>query len=603
MSDDRHGERTFQGIGVSPGIAIGQAILFVAEPVAPTAATHIAPDGIGAEQAALHRAFEQARADLEALARQVARTIDQQAAGIFTAQSLMLADPTIWERAETLIARELLDARSAIRQAGEEQALTLAALADPTLSARAADVRDAVARVIEALHKGDQSRSLVHLLAQASAPPIIVSHDLAPSETARLRPGQVAGICLALGGPTAHAAILARSLAIPAVAGVGEDLLNAVAAGDLIGLDGGNGQVFVRPAAPTAERLRSAMDVTHQRDAAARSRARELATRPASTADGWRVIIGANIGSLAEALAARAWGAEQIGLLRTEFLFGDRATLPSEDEQAEIYVQIFAAFAASARPESVIVARTLDAGADKPLAALRDLMEPEANPALGFRGLRIHLRHPDLLHTQVCALLRAAGATRTPLHLMFPMVATLDEIEQARAIVVSAQAALRASQQPLPADPAIGIMVETPAAAVTADILAPAGAFFSIGTNDLTQYMMAADRLNARVAPLAQPTQPAVLRMIARIAQAGQIAGRLVAVCGEMAGDPTLAALLVGLGVTELSMAAPRIPAVRETLGSASYPALRAWADRVLSLHTLAEVQDLLAAGPPRTGA
>lgn len=596
VTTDRRAEQRLDGIGVSPGMAVGGAVRYL-----PAAAVRraIAPADVPREQEQLRQAIVRARARLDDLAAQVARDLDGAQAGIFTAQALMLADPAIADRAADLIAANLSDAASSVLEAGETEAAALARLPDATLSGRAADVRDAVRRVAHEV-RGDDGASLARLVARATPPVIIVARDLAPSETAQLRPDQVAGLCLALGGPTAHAAILARTLGIPAVAGLGEELLATVAEGEPLGVDADAGAVFVRPAAATRERLAAGAAQVRQTRAQAREAARQWRTRPGMTADGWRVVVAANVGSVEDALAAGAtWGAEAIGLLRTEFFFDGRATLPDEDEQAERYARCFAAFADRQQPERPVVARTLDAGADKPIPALSALMPHEENPALGVRGLRLHLAHPDLLRVQVRALLRAAGATRTPLHIMFPMVATVEEVRRARIIMQSAWRELQAAGQPIPAEVPLGIMVETPAAAVMASALAREVEFFSLGTNDLTQYVMAGDRLNANVAALYHPLQPAVLQLIARTARAGQIAGRPVAVCGEMAATPAYAALLAGLGVTELSMNAPAIPAVKAQLAAARYAQLRAWADHILTLPTLEDVQAFVARGVP----
>jgi phosphoenolpyruvate-protein phosphotransferase len=592
-------EQIFTGQGVAPGAALGPAVIFMPVEAAPSV-RRLSGTEIDADRLALRQAIGQARADLDTLAAQVAHSVGQQEAGIFTAQALMLADPALGERAEALVLTEQIDAASAIQRAGDEQAAALQALSDPLLQARAADVQDAVARVVRAL-RAEAAPDLAALVAAAPAPPVIVARDLAPSATVQLRADQIAGICLALGGPTAHAAILARAMGIPAVVGIGEAALARVQPGDAIALDAAAGLVVFHPSPPTRERIAALAAQTQAQHAAARTTAHRWRSVRGATRDGWRVIIAANVASQDDALvAARDWGAEAIGLLRTEFLFAGRRDLPDEEEQAELYARIFAAFADRAEPQAVIVARTLDAGADKPLPALNHIMTPEENPALGWRGIRLHLSHPELLRVQARALLRAAGATHTPLHIMFPMIATLEELRQARAVVLAAHQALRAAGQRVPEHVPIGIMVETPAATWTADTLAREADFLSIGTNDLTQYLMASDRLNAKVAALADPLQPAVLRAITRVARAGQIAGRPVAVCGEMAGNPLLGALLVGLGIVELSMTPALIPAMKATLAEVSYAALRRWADRALALTTLDETRALIAAGLPK---
>jgi phosphoenolpyruvate-protein phosphotransferase len=592
------GTAIFTGRGVSPGTVLGPAVVLVPAPTE-TALRRLNTAEVISEQGVLLQAMARARADLKTLADHVASTVGHHEAGIFTAQALMLADPALADYAVRLITTEQIDAASAMQRAGDEQSAALHDLHDPLLQARAADVQDAVARVIR-LVRAEAAPDLTALVAAAATPPVIVARDLAPSETVQLRADAIAGICLALGGPTAHAAILARALGIPAVVGLGAELLARVQPGDLVGVDADAGTVVVQPTEATQARLLAQAAQMRAQRATMQASARQWRGAQGTTRDGWRVIIAANVTSQEDALAARRdWGAEAIGLLRTEFLFAGRATLPDEDEQAELYARIFAAFADRAEPHAPVVARTLDAGADKPLPALQGIMAPEENPALGWRGIRLQLGQPDLLRTQARALLRAAGATHTPLHIMFPMIATLEELRTARAMVLEAQRHLRADGQPVPDRLPIGIMVETPAATWMADALAREADFLSIGTNDLTQYTMASDRLNPKVAALADPLQPAVLRAIVRVARAGQIAGRAVAVCGEMAGQPSLGALLVGLGVTELSMTPALIPAMKATLAGASYAALRRWADHALALTTLEEIRTLIAAGVP----
>jgi phosphoenolpyruvate-protein kinase (PTS system EI component) len=313
------------------------------------------------------------------------------------------------------------------------------------------------------------------------------------------------------------------------------------------------------------------------------------------TIDGRRIHLLANIGSEAEAEAARQWGAEGIGLLRTEFLFATALTLPDEDEQRQRYAQVFQAFRGdTSRPAGPIVVRTLDAGADKPMPALDGLLDPaaEANPALGLRGIRIHLAHPTLLEQQLSALLQAAAETGIQLHIMFPMITTFEELRTARAIFDRVYGELKQRQVAVPEHVPVGIMVEVPAAAVMAAELAEVADFFSIGANDLLQYTLASDRTNTSVSYLYNPMQPAVLRLIAQVAAAGRNAGKPVAVCGEIASDVRLAPILVALGVDELSMAPNAIPAVRAVLSRRTAQELTALAQRVMQLKTVAEVEE-----------
>jgi multiphosphoryl transfer protein len=521
-------------------------------------------------------------------------------AGIFEAQAMMLDDPTIEERASALIAERRLNAVSALRAASEEQAQKLGSLEDPIWQARAADVRDAAGRAI-ALLTPDELRqpTLAERLASAPEPAIVVADDLAPSDTAKMRPENTLAIALARGSATAHAAILARALDIPAVAGLGADLLDHVRDGQTLVVDGSSGQALFQPTTAQIAAARQAqgqrLETTRaSRDVAARWR--DLSGR---LREGQRIPVLANVGTLDDARAAATAGAEGIGLLRTEFLFAQSATLPDEEEQASLYTTIIEALGESGGP---VIVRTLDAGADKPLASLAIVtgaLPVEANPALGVRGIRLQLAFRILLATQFRALLLAAARVQSErpvdLQVMLPMVTTVEEVREAKTIMAIERAALLERGVHIEREPPIGIMVETPAAVFSCAALAAEAAFFSIGTNDLTQYVMAADRLNPRLADLCQPVQPAVLRAIAAIASTGRAAGRPVGVCGEMASDPSLALLLVGLGVDELSMNPASIPSVKATLAAHSLAEAQEFARQALQATTLAEVQQVIA--------
>jgi phosphocarrier protein FPr len=373
----------------------------------------------------------------------------------------------------------------------------------------------------------------------------------------------VQGIVTAHGTATAHAAILARALGLPAVVGLGEAVL-AIAEGTPVLLDGDAGTLLIDPPPELARAAQERRARARERQRIARTRSHE----PGATRDGTRIEVFANLGRTAEAAEAVKLGAEGVGLLRTEFLFLDRAQLPDEEEQAETLREI--ARALDGRP---LIVRTLDAGADKPLPALP--MPAEANPFLGIRGIRLGLARTDVLETQFRAILRAA--TDFPIRVMLPMVATVGEIEAARAVLARARAAT-GIDTPIE----LGIMVEVPAAALRSAQLAQHAAFFSIGTNDLTQYTMAAERGDERLAPLLTGPQPAVLRLIAATVAGAATRGRTVGVCGELAGDPACAVLLVGLGVTELSMAPALVPDAKAALREVDLETARAIARQAL---------------------
>jgi phosphoenolpyruvate-protein phosphotransferase len=390
----------------------------------------------------------------------------------------------------------------------------------------------------------------------------------------------VLGFGTATGGATSHTAILSRSLGIPAVVGLGPEALDLAPTDQLI-LDGGSGEVWVNPDPATITAFEQRRQAQLQDQAEALSHAHE----PAITTDGRQVEIAANIGNLADAKHAIEMGAEGVGLLRTEFLFLERSTLPSEEEQYQVLRAIADVF--QQRP---LVVRTLDAGGDKQIPYLD--MPAEQNPFLGRRAIRLTLAEPQLFQAQLRAILRA-GHERN-IKIMFPMISSLSELRQARAQLEQAQTALAAAQIPQAESPEVGIMVEIPSAAILADALAPLVDFFSIGTNDLAQYTLAADRTNPLVAPLADPLHPAVLRLIRQVIEAGHAHGKWVGMCGELAGNPLAVPVLLGLGLDEFSMTASAIPAAKALIRTLSVPQAQQLANACLQLTDLAEVQQFL---------
>ena len=589
------GPLTLRGVAASPGVAVGAALRFVRVASAPAPANDAKAADPAEEQRRAREALAAAAAELRALVEQVRQRADAGQADIFEAQAMMLEDPTILDRVDELIASEHLGAEAALARAAEEQARELEALPDPLWQARAADVRDATGRALNLLRPAHaRQATLAATLAAQAGPVIVVASDLAPSDTASEPPERLLGIALAQGGATSHAAILARALGIPAVVGLGAALLDAVADGETLALDGGAGQVIARPDGTTEAQMRQAHDAALASLAQERARLVTWVNRPGATRDGPPVPVMANASSVAEARAAAEEGAEGIGLLRSEFLFARGDDLPDAETQARLYGEIIAALDP---PRGPVVIRTLDAGADKPLpslSAFTSQLPAEANPALGVRGLRLQLRFAELLSAQLEGIALAAAQTETPIHVMLPMVTTVDEVEASRAALAEAQERV-AARGLAPRHIALGIMVETPAAALTAAALARHVDFFSVGANDLAQYVMAADRLHPDLAALRAPTQPAVLRAIHLAATAGAARHIPVAVCGEMAGEPALAALLVGLGVTELSMAPNRIPLVKQALASYRLSDLQAIAERAIAAETEAAASRALA--------
>ena len=588
-------EEPWQGIMTSRGVAVGPAFLYTSQRpmLSSVERKAIASEQVGAEQALLRGTLEQAAQELMAMATTVESSVGQAESAIFAAQALMLRDPELQTAMQNMIAEQHIDAASALAVVGEQQAATLEGLDDTLLAARAADVRDAVSRAVQQLRGQDQQGGQQDLSALRQ-PVILVARELTPSDTALLRPDVVRGICTILGGPTAHAAILARSLGIPAIVGLNEAALSVIHTGAMLGLDADNGLLYHQPSQEIFARLQQQANELQQRQAVLKQAAQQAQVQGPLVMNGRTISLLANIASEAEAEAARQWGAEGIGLLRTEFLFATAQTLPGEDEQRNRYVRVFQAFKGdSPRNVGPVVVRTLDAGADKPMPALNDILgaASEANPALGLRGIRIHLAHPVLLEQQLRALLLAAADTGIELHIMFPMITTVEELVTARAIFERVYNELHDQHIVLPAHVPVGIMVEVPSAAIMASELAHSADFFSIGANDLLQYTLASDRTNTAVSHLYNPMQPSVLRLIHQIADAGRNAGKPVAVCGEIAGDTRLAPILVALGIDELSMTPTALPSVRSTLSQLSATALTTIAQHVLNASTVAEVE------------
>lgn len=484
------------------------------------------------------------------------------------AQALMLDDPALIDGAASLI-RQGRPADDAVAATMAPFADMLRASDDPIFQARAVDVEDVVQQVRRALH------GVSDVPPPPSRPSIVVARDLAPSQTAALDRTLVVGFATEQGTATAHTAILARALGLPAVVGI-SGLIDAVHDGQALMLDGDAGTLVIDPSAEDAAGVKGPAQLSA--DAA-----------PAMTRDGHRVEVGCNAANVVDAERAAAAGADGIGLLRSEFLFLGSERLPTEDQQVAVLEQVMTAM--GDRP---VILRTLDVGADKPLPALPQ--PPEANPALGVRGLRLQLlRRPDLLMIQLRAALRVAA--RHPLRLMFPMVSTIEEIRHARRLLDEARDALKLPSVGME----VGIMIEVPAAAVSADILAREVDFFSLGTNDLTQYLFAADRTNPELAPLADSLHPALLRLVGQVVEAAHSRRRWVGVCGEMASDLWATALLVGLGVDELSAHPPLVARIKAAVRQVDRREAVAAAREAVELEDAVSVRRLVEArGLPR---
>lgn len=554
-------EGTVLGVGASPGVAVGPA-RYLRRPRLEVA--DAAPADLKLERTRLAEAIAVVRGDIEEQRSLAQRRAGEGEAGIFTAHLLILDDEELTGSAVGRVS-DTTGAEAAWWEAVRKVAEDFRALDDPYQAQRAADVEAVGAQVLARL-LGEDPRP------RMAAPGVLVADDLTPAETATLDPDLVTAIVTSAGAPTSHSAILARGLGVPAVVAAGA---LQVEEGTLLLVDGAAGTVVIEPSRDevTAAEVRAAQDVARLEEA------RTRAAAPAETADGVRVEVAANIGSVQEARAALASGADGVGLLRTEFLYLNRSEPPSEGEQEETYRAIAAAL--EGRP---LVLRTLDVGGDKPLPFLP--RPREENPFLGVRGLRLGLTRPGLLLGQLRAALRVAR--EHPLRVMFPMVASLTEWQQARTLVAEAAEAVGG----LPSGLQLGVMVEVPSLALTSDHFAALVDFFSIGTNDLTQYALAAERGNPDLARLADGLHPAVLTLIARTCRAAEAESRWVGVCGELAADPVAVPVLLGLGVTELSMSPVSIPRIKQVVRRVDLPSARTLAEEALTMGDAPQVRD-----------
>jgi phosphocarrier protein FPr len=532
-----------QGIAAAAGIAIGPLARLRPVAVGITSGGGADPE---VERQRLTAAVEGAREETRALYEWTKAHIGDAEAGIFDAQLLFLEDPELMVGVSRMLAADLISAESAWQAETTRLASRLEALGDPYLGARAADVADVAERVLRRL---TGHGSVVQV---PNEPAILTAHDLTPSEVQGFDPAIVLGLCLETGSASAHSTILARALGIPVVAGLGPGLA-AIADGTLVAVDGEQGMVWIAPDARQAAALED-----RRRQWLAARRAAELERhKPAATRDGRRIRVLANISGVADASDALASGAEGVGVLRTEFLFLGRAAAPDEEEQTAAYRAI-----AERLGGRQLTIRALDIGGDKSLPYVE--IGEEANPFLGWRGIRVMLSRRDLFRTQLRAILRA-GASQA-VELLLPMITSVDELRETKAMVREAEAELEREGFPFRRNIRTGVMIEVPAAVAVADQLAREASFFSIGSNDLIQYVMAADRTNSRVAAIADPFQPAVLRMIRQTIEAGRNAGIEVTLCGELAADPLATPLLLGLGLEEFSVSAPLIPELKRAI-------------------------------------
>lgn len=544
------------GIAASPGYAIGNVFL-LRETDLKITEEHLAPEAVEAEWAKFEQALEQTKKDLHETKADVQKRLGEEESAIFDAHLMILEDPTLIEEIGKEIKQSRKNAVWATNQVFTQHAAIFAAIDDDYMRERAADFRDINQRLCKRL-LGIHSSPLDAI----TTPVILVAHDLTPSETAKLDTNLIKGIITEIGGPTSHSAILARNLRIPAVVGVNQALTH-LQPDQLVALDGFSGEIKLHPSeAEQQDYLQKQQEYLNKID-----QLKQAAKELAKTKDGKRIEVAANIGSPNDVAAVLENGGEAVGLFRSEFLFIERDTVPSEEEQFAAYSQV--AKEMDGRP---VIIRTLDIGGDKNVPYLP--FGEEMNPFLGFRAIRICLAEQELFMTQLRAILRASHYGK--IRIMFPMIAIEDELIKAKECLEKAKQQLR--EEGLPFDEAIevGIMIEVPSAAIISDVLAKHVDFFSIGSNDLIQYTFAADRMNEQVGYLYDPGHLAILRLIRMVVNNAHKHGKWVGVCGEMAGVPAFAKALIGIGVDELSMTPTLIPEMKNEIANVSAEELKA---------------------------
>lgn len=558
-----------KGIPASPGIASGPVFIYHEQEIK---IERIKIEDHDGEWTRLEDALSSAMKQLAKIQEKAAEETSEEEAAIFEAHSMILDDPSLLDDVRSIMKKQSLNIEAAWNDAIESNAKEIEAVDDEYFKARAVDIRDVGRRVLRNLMRiADTDLSML------KKPSIIIARDLTPSDTVRLDKELVLAFCTAVGGPTSHTAILAKALALPAVVGTGQELLSIENGATLL-VDGGSGEIVHDPDQVTIEDYEGRAEAVAEQTRADLEKAFE----PAVTLDGHQVEIVANVGNPKDTKSALDHGAEGIGLLRTEFLYLERNEAPNEAEQLEAYNTIL-----DLMEDRPVVVRTLDVGGDKELPYL-DLGD-EANPFLGWRAIRMCLDQPDFFKIQLRALLRASPGH--DLRIMFPMIATLDEVRRSKELIYEARKEVEDADQPVAGLIQLGIMVEIPSVAVLADQFAKEVDFFSIGTNDLTQYTLAAERTNEKVAHLGDACHPAVLREIKRVIEEAHAQKIWVGLCGELAGDPDAVPILLGFELDEFSMAPISIPRTKSIIRSWSLVEAKKLSDKVIDLDSAAAVR------------
>lgn len=564
-------ERIFRGIPASEGVCQAK-IIVLRKPDAKIPERSLSKEDIPAEIQRFEAALTQTRTDIREVQAKVSEAMGAQDAGIFEAHLMVLEDRTLIDGTVSIVEQDKINVEQAFQQVIDKYTASLAAIDDAYLRERVSDMRDISSRVLDNLlgRKGGE------LLDAINEPCIVVCHEMPPSMTVALDEKEVLGIATDIGGKTSHMAIMARSMGIPAVSGLG-DISQQIHSGDFALLDGYNGVVAVDPSQQT--QFEYGLLIRRKQDLA--EQLRELRDKPAKTLDGTRITLSANIEHPSDVEMVREYGAEGVGLFRTEYLFIHRDTLPTEEEQYEAY----AAVARGLKPNPVLI-RTLDLGGDKFLTQLK--VPEEMNPFLGWRAIRFCLEEKEIFSAQLRAILRASA--HGDIRMMYPMISGVGEMDEANALVEECKAQLTEEGVEFNQDMEIGAMIEIPSAVMVADDLAKRAKFFSIGTNDLIQYSLAVDRMNERIAHLYQPTHPAILNLIRLTVEAAERNGIWAGVCGEMAHDPALVPLLLGLGIKELSVATPSIPNIKYLIRNLDLNEAKELAAEALKLESSAEI-------------
>ncbi|CDH04418.1 phosphoenolpyruvate-protein phosphotransferase PtsI [Xenorhabdus bovienii] len=562
------------GILVSPGIAFGKALLLKEDPIIINQ-KKITTEQTEQEISRFKQGRDKSSVQLEIIRKTAEKNLGAEKAEIFEGHIMLLEDEELEQEIVTLIKKNLATADAAVYSVIEDQAKALEELDDEYLKERAADVRDIGKRLL----KNILGMPIIDL-GTIEEEAILIANDLTPSETAQLNLDKVLGFITDLGGRTSHTSIMARSLELPAIVGT-TNATTQIKNGSYLILDAVNNQIYVNPSNAEIDQLKKAKNeyLSEKTELA------KLKDLPAITLDGHQVEVCANIGTVRDVMGAERNGAEGVGLYRTEFLFMDRDTLPTEDEQFEAYKAV-----AEAVGNQAIIIRTMDIGGDKDLPYMN--LPKEENPFLGWRAIRICLDRKEILHSQLRAILRASAFGK--LRIMFPMIISVEEIRELKAELALLKNQLRDENKAFDESIEVGIMVETPAAATIAHHLAKEVDFFSIGTNDLTQYTLAVDRGNELISHLYNPMSPAVLSLIKQVIDASHAEGKWTGMCGELAGDERAALLLLGMGLDEFSMSAISIPRIKKIIRNANYDDAKALAEQALSQPTAKELMDLV---------